>query len=375
MTLSLTRDSIQASLPPPTGTVTGDSSYPSGGYTPPTQFGDLGRISGILPIAANAAAANYQLKWNSSTGKLQVYRRALLPSIITEEAVVVASNVGRLANAPGYIIGVEVTAGGTTGAFTIIPTGKTPTTTQVAVTLTDGTLTFLSTDAVTAVRVTYIPMGIGPFIPANRVVDEVAVAASSTFNFALRAGLIQYVYNNTASSAARRPKILPVGEAPSTGEIAIDINNSTATSVTVNAAQDTNSFLVTYWKFSAIGAPYGWTDQADIAVTSNAIALTTVLKIPGIFVGAFGDVIIGETSGGSTNNQARLIGPSGSAAANVAVYDPSKNTLTFTSGDAYVTVESAYIVLNDQQQSGDSEVPAGANLTGAIWQVAVFGTP
>lgn len=369
---SILPDPVQPSLPPLLGTFSADSSYPSGGY-PISRVGRIGHIKGIEFIAQNAAAAGLTPKWDSVAGTIKVNKRT--PQlIVVEEPVVVASNVGRLANIPGYIIGLEVTAGGTTGAFTIIPVGKVPTTTQVAVEFVTGIMTFLSTDAVTAVRVTYIPLGVGPFIEANRVIDEVCVAASSTFNTANRAALIQYVFNNTAASAARRPKLIPVGESPGSNEIAIDINNSTATSVTVNASQDTNSYRVTYWKFSAIGLAFGWTDQADLTVTSNAIVFPEALDLDSTWIGAFGDVVIGETAG-AANLQARLIGPSGTAAANVAVFDPAKNVLTLASGDAYVTVESAYIVLNPAVLNASTEVPVGTNMTGAVWEVAIFGNP
>lgn len=353
--------------------VTFDSSYAKNGES----FGGstlnvaAAKVIGVQPIGGNAAAAGYKFHYVTSTQKLQALKPC--PSLIVEESVTVSSDAATLQRIPAYILGIEVTAGSVTGAFRSIPTGQTPTTTQVAVTFTTGAMAFLAADAVTAARVTYIPLGVGPFIEANRVVDEAVTLATAGVNLANRAALIQHVYNSTATGANRLPAIQPVGESPSSNQIAIDIVNSGNTKITPNSAQDTNSAKVTYWKYSAL-SNYGWTDQADIAVSSNAVVFGEVLDLSGIFIPAFGEVVVGET-GASANLQARLIGPSGSVGSNVAVFDPAKNTLSLNSGDSYSTIEMPYIVLDAALFSNAwAEVPNAENLSGVTVRCSVLHT-
>ncbi len=340
--------------------ITGDSAYPKGGYA----HGLAYSVLGAMVIAKNAEARKYNLEFDSTTGKFLVTEPQA--PLIVEESLTVASNVATLGKLPAYILAVEVTAGTTTGVFRIIPAGKTPVTTQVALDFTTGILTFLSTDAVTACRVTYIPMGVGPFIEANRVIDEAVTLATAGVNLANRAALVQYVFNNTASGANRLPKIVPVGESPGSNEIAIDIVNTGNTKITPNSGQDTNAALVTYWKHSAF-SKYGWTDQGDISVTSNAIVLSEVLDLAGLWIPAFGQCIVGET-GAAANLQAVLAGPSGTLAANVATLDFAKNTLNLYSSDSYSTVEMPYFVFDPSYfHNVHSEVGVGRDLSGAVF--------
>lgn len=361
--------------------ITFDSSYADDGETVGglqsngTALFTPARVFGVEIFGRNAAAMNYDWAYNYSTNKLQAFKPA--PGLIVEEVLAVSSNAATLQRVPAYILGIEVTAGSVTGAFRSIPTGETPVTKQVAVTLTTGAMAFLSSDAVTAARVTYIPLGVGPFIEANRVVDEAVTFGSGTgdtFDLANRAALIQYVWNDTASGASRLPAIQPVGEAPGANQIAIDINNSGATTITHHSGQDTNAGKVTYWKYSAL-SKFGWTDQADITVTSDAVLFSEVLDLGGIFIPAFGEVIVGET-GASANKQAVMIGPSGSAAADVAVFNPSKNSLTLANADGYGTIEMPYIVL-DANTLGNvrAEVPASEDLSGCVLRAWVNTYP
>ena len=323
------------------------------------------KIIGVEVIGQNAFARRFKWQYDSTNKKMVVSEPC--PSLVVEEVVTVASNVGTLSKIPAYILGIEVTAGSVTGAFDVLPTGLTPTTTQVAVTFTSGLLTFLSTDAVTSVRVTYIPLGVGPFIEANRVVDEAVVfgsGAGDTFNLANRAALIQYVCNTTATAANRLPAMQPVGEAPGTNQIAVDFNNSGATTITLNAAQDTNTGKVTYWKYSAIGVAFGWTDQADITATSDAIVLPEVLDLGGLFIPGYGTKLVGEAT--ATNKQQRIVGPSGTSAADVAVWNPAKGTITFAGADSITTCEVPYIVLQQSQFANEfAEVAPARDLSSA----------
>lgn len=339
-----------------------DNSYPKGGYAHGLPY----TVIGATVIAKNAEARKYNLEFDPTTGKFIVTEPQAM--LIVEEALTVSGDTCTLGKLPAYVLAVEVTAGGTTGVFRIIPTGKTPVTTQVALNFTTGALSFLAADAVTAVRVTYIPMGVGPFIEANRVVDEAVTLATAGVNLANRAALIQYVWNDTATGANRLPAIQPVGEAPSTNQIAIDIVNAGNTKITPNSAQNTNSALVTYWKYTNF-AKYGWTDQADIAVSSNAVLFGEVLDLSGLFIPAFGQVIVGET-GANANLQAVLAGPSGTLAANVATLDPAKNALNLYSSDSYGTIEMPYFVLDAALHHNVlAEVGVGRDLSGVVVDV------
>lgn len=350
--------------------ITFDSSYAKGGE--PLTDAKIGtRVFGVQRVGGNAAAAAYTVQHITSTNKLQVLKPA--PALIVEEVVAVSSNVGTLQRVPGYILAIEVTAGSVTGAFLPIPVGETPVTTQVAVNFLTGGMTFLAGDAVTSVRVTYIPLGVGPFIEANRVVDEAVTLATAGVNLANRAGLIQYVFNSAATGANRLPAIQPVGEAPSTNQIAIDIQNSGNTTITPNSAQNTNAAKVTYWRHSAF-AGFGWTDQADITVTSNAIVVGEALDLGGTLIPGFGCVLVGEAT--ATNKQQRLLGPSGTVGADLAVFDPAKGTITFHAGDSITTCEIPYIVLNPAQFTGNLiEVPNGENLSGVTIRALVRTYP
>lgn len=365
-----------------------DSSYPSGGYgaslgMSANLFG-LRNILGVQLLGFNGAASFIgNPYWDYANNKLLIGQSNPQPPLIVEEVVTVASNAGRLARVPAYILSVEGVAGSVTGAFRVIPTGKTPTTKMVAVNFVTGALATLSTDAVTSMRVTYIPLGVGQFTEANRVVDEAVVfgsGAGDTFDLANRAAAIQYVWNDTASAGARLPTIVPVGEAPGSGAIAIDMNNSGATTITLNAAQDTNTGLVTYFKYGAGWiADHNWTDQADITVTSTTLfSVADDLAVPpqGIWIPLFGNVIVGET-GASANKQAVLEGAQGTAGADIALYNPIGGSMAFTAGDGYVTLEVPYCFLNSiiNSYGNAAQVPTGANLAAVTVRLLAFGNP
>lgn len=359
--------------------VTGDSSFVSGGYSiTKDKVGLLHHIEGAMNLGFVGAAPSVVsgLAWDNTNKKLQ-FLAGQIPSIVPSETMTVTSSAGRLAYAPGYIIAARASVGGTTGSLRIIPAGQAPATKQVAVNLVTGTCTFFATDAVTAAVFTYIPLGVGAFIEANRVVDEAIVfgsGAGDTFNLANRAALIQYIWNTTSST--HLPPIQPVGESPATNQIAIDINNSGATTITNNNAQDTNAGLATYWKFSALGtAPYAWTDQADITITSTTLfAFADDLAVPpnGIWVPGFGNVIVGEAT--ATNHQAVLVDAAGTAATDVAVYDPILGKIVPVVGDGYTTIEVPYVIFNPGAfQPNGGELPAGTNLSAVTARLLFIG--
>jgi hypothetical protein len=345
--------------------VAGDSAHPNGGYAiSPQSVGLNSRIDGARLIGLNAAlpAGVGDVVWDQANQKFQAVA-GQIPPLVPKEVVTVTSHAGRLAYVPGYIIAAAAIAGGTTGPLRIIPVGETPATGQVAVNLVTGAMVFATADAVTSAVFTYIPLGIGPFIEANRVVDEARTAAANTFNFANRAALIQYVWNDTGNNL---PAIQPVGEAPGSTQIAIDIQNSGNTTVTTNASQGTDNFKVTYWKFSALGLDdFAWTDQADITITSTSLfAFADDLAVPpnGIWIPGFGNVIVGEAT--TTNKQAVLVPAGVTGGANIAVYFPTLGKITLTAGDGYTTIELPYIFLNPGVvRPIDGQVPAGFNLS------------
>lgn len=364
-----------------------DSSYPSGGYgasqgLSKQRFG-MKDILGARVIGWNGSASMLgDFRWDYANNKLVALQTAPVPPLVVEEVVTVASNAGRLARVPGYILSCEGVAGSVTGAFRVIPTGKTPTTKMVAVNFVTGALATLSTDAVTSMRITYIPLGVGQFTEANRVVDEAVTfgsGAGDTFNLANRAACIQYVWNDTVAAGSRLPMIQPVGEAPATNEIAIDINNSGATTVTLNTAQDTNTGLVTYFKYSASWiADHNWTDQADITVTSTTVfSVADDLAIPpqGIWIPGFGNVIVGEAT--ATNKQAVLEGAQGTAGADIILYNPIRGSAAMTGADGYTTFEVPYLFLNSiiNSYTGITQVPTGANLAASTVRMILFGRP
>lgn len=350
--------------------ITGDSSYPALGYAIAANKVGLNghKLRGMVlqGFPGGAPSSLRGVTFDPTNAKLQYLANSSLSPLVVEEVVTVTSNAGRLARVPGYIISVQGLAGSVTGAFRVIPTGKTPITKQVAVNFVTGALATLSTDAVTSLAITYIPLGVGQFTAANRVVDEAHTFTTGGANLANRAAVIQYAWNDTDTT--HLPKLIPVGESPATHEIAIDINNSTATTITPNSAQNTNTGLVTYFKYSTSWiSDHSWTDQADIAVTSNAVALNEVLDIATIWIPGFGNVIVGETTSGTTNLQSVIEGPRGTAATNVSTFNPLTGALAFDSGDAYVTIEMPYVLLSGAISNGSpGEVSTGANLSSIV---------
>jgi len=359
-----------------------DSSYPSGGYGASQGFspGAFGfkSLSSVQVVGWNGTSGNIaDLSYDYANKKLVALNSASpTPALIVEEVVTITSNAGRLSRVPGYIIAIQVT-GTTSGAGRIIPTGKTTASLQVAVNFVTGAVATFATDAVTSLKVTYIPLGVGNFTSANRVVDEAVTLASAGVNLANRAAVIQYIWNDTDTT--HLPAMQPVGEAPGNHEVTLDINNTGASTITPNASQDTNSALVTYFKYDATWiSNHNWTDDADITITSTslfAIADDPAVPPQGIWIPGYGVVIVGEAT--TTNKQAVIQGPQGSAGANVAVYNPIAGKIALTAGDGYTTFAVPYVFLNSAQNviSTSSQVPTGTNLSGVTVDLRIEGRP
>ncbi len=291
--------------------------------------------------------------------------------VVVEEVVTVAANVGTLSRIPAYIIAVDVTAGSTTGAFDVIPVGDVPITTQVAVNFVTGGVTFVVGDAVTSVRVTYLPAIEGTMLAASNFTrDEAVVAAAATVNLAARAGAIQYVYDTTGNTLLT---IIPVGEAPASGEVAIDINNSGDTSIDTNADIDGNSLLVSYLQFSAF--PYAdlFIDDTDITLSSEAWNFTTDQGIVSTVIGGFGTRVVGET-GAAGNQLSSFAGPSIAAAATVVQWVPDDNRILTNESTAMVTTAMPFFKINASLISGGlQEVAPGTDLSGVVVKVKFEG--
>ena len=334
------------------GTLAFDSSYPTGGES--VSFGFTPAAVFIEP------QAGYSFEYDHTNGKIKAFTPG--KQLIVEEAVTVASNIGYLKHLPFYILSVDVTAGDTTGQASVIPTGETAATHQCAVTFTSGKLTFFATDAVTAVRVTYIPLHqTGPFSSANLVVDEVIAASASKTALANRAAAVQYVWDDTDG---KLDGLEPVGEAPSaTNKAVVDITNATpGTDIDFNAADNGNSIKVTYIKYGAFGA-YQQLGDGDLTLASEAYNFTNngynYLAIPGL-----GTALVGE-DGTTANVELRWAGPSGSVGAGIPVLDFKMNAWNTNEGTAIVTLAVPIILLNAlDNYNALLEVGYGTDLSG-----------
>ena len=281
---------------------------------------------------------------------------AQAPLLVTEEVLTVSSNTGTLAYAPFYIVAVHVTAGSTTGAFNVIPTGETPLTKQVAVTTTTGVCTFLSTDAVTSAKVTYIPQRTGgPFAVGNMVVDETGSAAAAKLTLANRAGAVQYVWNDTNNVLCA---LEPVGEAPSaTNTAVVDITDSTDTKIDFNATDENDDVKISYIKHSSFAQTGLWRDDTDLTLSSEAYNWTNngfrALAVPGL-----GTQVVGEMAS-AVNSVATWEGPSGTAADTVATWDPVQNYLLTNNTSAIATLAMPFFYIDPLTHP--PQTPAGTN--------------
>ena len=335
-----------------TGVLTFDSSYATGG-----ELLTLGAIamSNIDYIDVNPFAG-YTFRYDYTNNRVLAYRVAAFtpaftgtvqatPRVIVEEVVAVSANTGTLANIPGYIMTVEVTAGSVTGAFTVIPTGVTPVTLQVDVNFADGVMTFLGTDAVTSVRVTYIPRTSQGLFAAANLVQETVVSAAGGVNLAARACLVQFVYNSTTPL---QQVAVPVGEVPSSGEYALDINNSGATTITGEATQDGNTLTVRSVLFSGLPNILQFIEDADVTLTGTDPEqwkwnLGAEGNREGLVIPGFGCHLVGEET--ATNQFIPIVGPSGSVGENVAVWAPFLNLIQTQQTGTMTTLAISWLAL------------------------------
>ena len=321
------------------GTLAFDSSYPLGGESL-TFDHELKHIE-IEP------QGGYTFEYDHTNKKVKVFRPG--QSLIIEESVTAASNVGTLKHKPFYILAIDVTATTTTGPYNVIPKGRTPLTTECAVDFTTGGLTFLTGDAVTAARVTYIPLHeTGPFSSSNLVVDEAVTATIAKTNLAYQAAAVQYVYNTTPATPLRMI-LEPVGEAPTaSGNAVIDINDtSDGTDVDCHDDDKTDVFNITYIKYGTF-KPYAQLGDGDLTLDSSggieAYNFTAHhygdLAIPGL-----GTQMVGEANT-TVNVEHIWSGPSVSLAASVPTLEFELNQWRTNEATAITTLAVPIIFIS-----------------------------
>mgnify|MGYP001589643368 CR=1 FL=1 len=346
--------------------ITFDSSYPQGGES--VTLRQLGLSVMLRNLQVTGAPSGYSFGYNPTTKKLQVFRPG--PVVVTEATGTFTAGVAyTLKKIPGYILAIRGTAG-STGVKRIIPSTKTPGANQVAVNWTTGVMTW-GDAAITAATIVYVPRGVPGFTTDLLVVEEsVTVGPPSAVQvgtLANRAAAICAVWNNEDDTLMT---YVPVGETPTGSSVAIDINNSGNTIITVPAATISDGaakLIVTYLKFTGnpLTAGLNWRDQADWTVTSDTVGPGTdaAWDVAGLVIPGFGQQIVGET-GAAANLQAILVDAAGATAANVAVWDPSRNTISFLNADSYVTIEIPLLYFSAEMFGTiTEEVPDGTDLS------------
>ena len=338
-----------------------DDSYPAGGESV------LLPLRNIMAVFAESDDDRYRLEYDRSAAKVRVFNNDKLPLLVVEEDVAVASNAGTLKHRPLYIVAVQATAGTTTGAFKVIPKGETTATKQVAVDFTTGGLTFKTTDAVTAAKITYIPLRGGGYL-STVIVDETVKASASKVNLASRACLVQYVWDDTDGVLC---DLEPSGEAPSaTHKAVVDINDSGKTSIDSHADDAANVLKVTYVPFDQIPADC-FIDDTDVALSSGAYSFIADGKYRPLIVPGLGCVLTGEVDGGG-NAEMVWEGPGGTAANGVATWNPIKNYILTNQDTAMATTAIPWIALDPLRFAGQ-EVQAATDLSALTARLIAFG--
>lgn len=322
-------------------------------------------------------SGSYQFEYDKVNDKIKAFsprlNAAQPPALIVEEAVVVAAGVGTLKHKPLYIVAVQPTAGTVTGAFSVIPVGETPLTKQVAVNFATGGLTFKATDAVTAAKITYMPKRSTGYL-SSVTVDEVVTASASKVNLGARAGLIQYVWDDTDGVLVNLEQ---PGTSPSaTHFCTVDILDTADTSIDSHADDATNKLKVTYVPYSQI-PPGCFIDDADITLNSEAWNFTGDPLTAGynhLVVPGFGVMLIGET-GDAARAAAILEGPSGTAADAIATWNPATNSILTNQTTAATILSMPWLILDPNQLSPITpvEVPATTDLSAVTTRAMFIG--
>lgn len=343
-----------------TGDISFDSSYAGGGGESLTP--QMLTLKEVLSVSFPEPPNGINLLYDRANQKLTAKRSGPL-MLLEATGTFLAGAAYTLKQRPGYILGVRGTAG-STGAKRIIPVGETLAAGQCTVNWTTGVITW-GDAAITAATIVYVPLGTPGFTDDLLVVDEAATIASNVITLTNQAAAIQYIWNDEDNEIL---DLVPVGEAPSGAQCAVDIDDGAgATKITVTTGRigdgSTGKTKVTYLKRA--NNPLRFIDQADRTVTSNIVGPGTdqTFDVAGLVLPGYGQVIVGETSG-AANLQSLMIDPDGSVAANVSVYNPYRNSISFASGDAYATVEIPLLYLDPALAGMEmAEIPNGADLS------------
>ena len=346
------------------GTILLDSSYPTGGEA--ITFPSFENKPLFLKLESQSG---YEFEYDRTNNKIKAFTQG--KSLIVEEVVTVASHVGTLKHKPFYILAIEVTAGNTTGPCNAIPTGKTAATTECAVTFTTGGLTFNTTDAATAARITYIPLHeTGPFSSDNLVIDEEMTASATPVALDNRAAAVQYVYDGTDGN---RLLLESVGLQPSAAKSAvIDITSGTDTKIDAHATDVGTTFLITYIKYGTF-KPYAQLGDGDLTMASEIYNFTLnhyrSLAIPGL-----GTQLVAETAGSGATVELIWSGPSASVGAAVPVLGIELNLWSTNEGTALTDFTMPIIFLNSDEIPSDKlEVGNGVDLSALTVRYMALG--
>ena len=296
----------------------------------------------MIDYGSTPGAGEFKIDWGQ---KPRVYANP--PPLVVEEVATCAANVGTLAYLPLYIVAVQVTATTTTGSYSVIPVGKTPATKQVAVDFTTGGLTFLSTDEVTSVKVTYIPKRESGYLSSVTVDESFATAAAGTpRQLGAVAGLIQYVWDSTDATLAT----LEQANVEPTATHRVQIEQTTVTKVDTHANDDGNTFLVTYVPLTQLppGCSIG---DADITLSAEIWNFTgdpTVLGYNHLVVPGYGVHFAGEEAG-TTSHYGLWVGPTGTDGNGIALWNPAMNSITTDDTTAITILTMGWMILDPNQ--------------------------
>ncbi len=301
--------------------------YPSGGVPMPAASALGLRTIKAVQVIGDTSTPGTSWGWDYTNNTLRATRTGHIPPVIVEEAVTLTSHVGTLKYKPAYIICAVGTISATVTPLKPIPASIAPATTQMAVNFSTGVVTCFATDAVSAMKVSYIPQqSSGPFSADNLVVDEAITLSTGGVNTAFRAATMQYCYQTTATAAR-----LPFNnQTAASGRPKLDMVNSTATTFTAHSDNNAKVALVTYLKYAGFADNVGVTfiDQATVSLSSQVVEFgkTAGNLTPGLYIPGFGGQLVTVET---TNFIQNYLGDSSvTAAAGIVKYEIAKQKLT-----------------------------------------------
>ncbi len=352
--------------------VFGDSAktYPSGGIPVPSDanLGLTTPLRYLIPVQDRNLTSAIQWRHDYASGTLRGYTNSAVPPIVINESVTLATLAGTLKYPPALIISATGTLSAAQAALKIIPSSATAGAGEVQVNWTTGGIVVHS--GVSAPIISYIPQQPhGPFSFANMVVDETVTLNSSTpQNLAYRAAAINYIYQTTATAAR-----LVWAHAAASGKVALDINNSGATTLTAHADQNAKAASVTYLKYSGFADNVGTTfvDQASVTLTSEVIEWGKAAgqRVGGYMIPALGGQIV--TFHDTTTYDEAYLGNEGVTPANgTASFNIATQVLTTAqTGDSETLEDVPFLFLSPMIQPmyavrelDNSETPSSTTL-------------